>query len=129
MKKTAIHTSGAPKPIAPYSPAIQVGNLLFISGQIAMDPIEQVYHPLPVEEETDRVMKNIEALLDAAGMNWNHVVKASIFMKDMADYGKINDVYAKYVGPIPPAREAVQVSQLPRNCKVEISVIAHLEVL
>lgn len=129
MKKTAIHTSGAPKPIAPYSPAIQVGNLLFISGQIAMDPIEQVYHPLPVEEETDRVMKNIEALLDAAGMNWNHVVKASIFMKDMADYGKINDVYAKYVGPIPPAREAVQVSQLPRDCKVEISVIAHLEVL
>jgi len=129
MKKTAIHTSGAPKPIAPYSPAIQVGNLLFISGQIAMDPIEQVYHPLPVEEETERVMKNIEALLDAAEMNWNHVVKASIFMKDMADYGTINDVYGKYVGPIPPAREAVQVSQLPRDCKVEISVIAHLEVL
>ena len=103
--------------------------MLFISGQIAMDPIEQVYHPLPVEEETERVMKNIEALLDAAGMNWNHVVKASIFMKDMADYGKINDVYGKYVGQIPPAREAVQVSQLPRDCKVEISVIAHLEVL
>jgi 2-iminobutanoate/2-iminopropanoate deaminase len=129
MKNTAIHTSGAPKPIAPYSPAIQVGNLLFISGQIAMDPIEQVYHPLPVEEETERVMKNIEALLDAAGMNWNNVVKASIFMKDMADYGKINDVYGKYVGQVPPAREAVQVSQLPRDCKVEISVIAHLEVL
>jgi 2-iminobutanoate/2-iminopropanoate deaminase len=129
MKKTAIHTSGAPKPIAPYSPAIQVGNLLFISGQIAMDPIEQVYPPLPVEEETERVMKNIEALLDAAGMNWNNVVKASIFMKDMADYGKINDVYGKYVGQVPPAREAVQVSQLPRDCKVEISVIAHLEVL
>jgi 2-iminobutanoate/2-iminopropanoate deaminase len=74
-------------------------------------------------------MKNIEALLDAAGMNWNNVVKASIFMKDMADYGKINDVYGKYVGQVPPAREAVQVSQLPRDCKVEISVIAHLEVL
>lgn len=129
MKKTAINTSGAPKPIAPYSPAIQVGNLLFISGQIAMNPIEQVYHPLPVEEETERVMKNIEALLEAAGMNWNHVVKASIFMKDMADYGKINEVYGKYVGETPPAREAVQVSQLPRDCKVEISVIAHMDIL
>ncbi len=129
MKKTAIHTTGAPKPIAPYSPAIQVGNLLFISGQIAMDPIAQVYEPLPVEEETERVMQNIAALLAAAGMNWNHVVKASIFMKDMADYGKINEIYGKYVGEIPPAREAVQVSQLPRDCKVEISVIAHLDIL
>jgi 2-iminobutanoate/2-iminopropanoate deaminase len=127
MKKTAISTAGAPKPIAPYSPAIRVGDLLFISGQIAMDPITQVYDPnQTVGEETSAVMKNIAALLEAAGMDWNNVVKATIFLKSMADYGIVNEVYGRFVGPIPPAREAVQVVQLPRDCKVEISVIAHL---
>ena len=127
MKKTAITTPGAPKPIAPYSPAIRAGQLLFISGQIAMDPITQVYDPLQtVEEETTQVMQNISALLNAAEMGWKHVVKVTIFLKDMKDYTAVNEVYAQWVGEIPPAREAVQVVQLPRDCKVEISVIAHL---
>jgi 2-iminobutanoate/2-iminopropanoate deaminase len=127
MKKTAITTPGAPKPIAPYSPAIRAGQLLFISGQIAMDPITQVYDAhQTVEEETTQVMQNISALLSAADMGWEHVVKVTIFLKDMKDYAAVNGVYAKWVGEIPPAREAVQVVQLPRDCKVEISVIAHL---
>ena len=127
MKKTAITTPGAPKPIAPYSPAIRAGQLLFISGQIAMDPITQVYDAhQTVEQETSQVMQNISALLSAADMGWEHVVKVTIFLKDMKDYAAVNEVYAKWVGEIPPAREAVQVVQLPRDCKVEISVIAHL---
>ena len=127
MKKTAITTPGAPKPIAPYSPAIRAGQLLFISGQIAMDPITQVYDAhQTVEEETTQVMQNISALLNAAEMGWEHVVKVTIFLKDMKDYAAVNEVYAQWVGKIPPAREAVQVVQLPRDCKVEISVIAHL---
>jgi len=127
MKKTAITTPGAPKPIAPYSPAIRAGQLLFISGQIAMDPITQVYDAhQTVEKETTQVMQNISALLSAADMGWEHVVKVTIFLKDMKDYAAVNEVYAKWVGEIPPAREAVQVVQLPRDCKVEISVIAHL---
>ena len=127
MKKTAITTPGAPKPIAPYSPAIRAGQLLFISGQIAMDPITQVYDAhQTVEEETTQVMQNISALLSAAEMGWEHVVKVTIFLKDMKDYTAVNEVYAQWVGEIPPAREAVQVVQLPRDCKVEISVIAHL---
>ena len=127
MKKTAITTPGAPKPIAPYSPAIRAGQLLFISGQIAMDPITQVYDAhQTVEEETTQVMQNISALLNAAEMGWEHVVKVTIFLKDMKDYAAVNEVYAQWVGEIPPAREAVQVVQLPRDCKVEISVIAHL---
>ncbi|MEY3598947.1 MAG: hypothetical protein RL521_1369 [Bacteroidota bacterium] len=126
MKKTVVNYEGAPKPLAPYSPAIRVGNFLFISGQIALDPTTSQYEPKPVEEETRMVMQSIARLLSAAGMDWNHVVKASIFMKDMADYVKINAVYGEYVGEIPPAREAVQVAQLPRDCKVEISVIASI---
>jgi 2-iminobutanoate/2-iminopropanoate deaminase len=126
MKKIAIHTPGAPKPIAPYSPAIQIGELLFISGQIAMDPLTQVYDSsLSVGEETKMVMNNISALLSAAHLDWSHVVKATIFLKNMADYSTVNEIYGTYVGEIPPAREAVQVVQLPRDCKVEISVIAH----
>lgn len=126
MKKTVVNYEGAPKPLAPYSPAIRVGNFLFISGQIALNPTTNAYEPKPVEEETHMVMQSIARLLSAAGMDWNHVVKASIFMKDMADYVKINEVYGDYVGEIPPAREAVQVAQLPRDCKVEISVIASI---
>jgi len=125
MKKTAISTPGAPKPIAPYSPAIRVGDLLFISGQIAMDPVDQVYDPAQsVAEETQVVMNNISALLEAAGMHWGHVVKATIFLKSMGDYASVNEVYGRFVGEVPPAREAVEVVQLPRDCKVEISVIA-----
>ena len=126
MKKTVVNYEGAPKPLAPYSPAIRVGSFLFISGQIALDLETNEYIPRPVEEETQMVMQSIARLLSAAGMDWNHVVKASIFMKDMADYGKINAVYGEYVGDIAPAREAVQVAQLPRDCKVEISVIASI---
>ncbi len=91
-----------------------------------MNPETGNYDPKPVEEETRMVMQSIARLLSAAGMDWNHVVKSSIFMKDMADYSKINEVYGEYVGEIPPAREAVQVAQLPRDCKVEISVIASI---
>ncbi len=126
MKKTAVVPINATRPLAPYSPAIRVGNLLFVSGQIALDPVSGDYIPQPIEVETEMVMNNVAALLSAAGMDWNHVVKATIFMKDMNDYATINAIYGKYVGDIPPAREAVQVAQLPRDCKVEISVIASI---
>jgi 2-iminobutanoate/2-iminopropanoate deaminase len=124
MTKKAISAPGAPLPIAPYSPGILIQGFLFLSGQIAIDSSTGEYTPASIETETHLVMKNIANLLAAAEMDWSHVVKASIFLKSMGDYGVVNEIYASYLGAIPPAREAVQVAQLPRDCKVEISVIA-----
>jgi 2-iminobutanoate/2-iminopropanoate deaminase len=123
MKKI-IESPQAPAPIGPYSQAVQAGNMLFTSGQIAIDPATQVYTPADIETETHLVMTNMQAVLAAAGCSFADVVKTSIFLADMNDFPKVNAVYATYFTGDFPARETVQVSVLPKSCKVEISMIA-----
>lgn len=123
MKKI-ISTKNAPAAIGPYSQAILTNNTLYCSGQIAINPTTGDLVINNIKDETNQVMQNILAILKAANMNFNNVVKCSIFMKDMNHYSEINEVYSKYFDQDPPAREAVQVSVLPKNVNVEISVIA-----
>jgi 2-iminobutanoate/2-iminopropanoate deaminase len=123
MKKI-IESPNAPKPIGPYSQAVQFGNILFCSGQIAINPATQEYIPADVEAETVQVMENIKAVLAAAGMDFSNILKTSIFLADMNDFAKVNAIYAKYFTSDFPARETVQVSVLPKSAKVEISVVA-----
>ena len=123
MKKV-INTKNAPKAIGPYSQAILSGNTLYCSGQIAINPDTGNLVTENITAETNQVMKNILAVLKAANMNFENVVKCSIFMIDMNDYSAVNQVYAKCFSENPPAREAVQVSVLPKNVNVEISIIA-----
>ena len=123
MKKV-INTKNAPKAIGPYSQAILSGNTLYCSGQIAINPDTGNLVTENITAETNQVMKNILAVLKAADMNFENVVKCSIFMIDMNDYSAVNEEYAKCFSENPPAREAVQVSVLPKNVNVEISIIA-----
>ena len=123
MKKI-INTSNAPAAIGPYSQAVLVNDTLYCSGQIALDPLSGELVLASIEEETKQILKNIEAVLSAAKMNFEHVVKCSIFMSSMDHYNEINEVYARYFMSNPPAREAVAVKTLPKNVNVEISVIA-----
>ncbi|MFB9056583.1 RidA family protein [Mariniflexile ostreae] len=126
MKKI-IHTTKAPAPIGPYSQAILTGNMLYTSGQIAINPDTGELVLSTIQEETHQVMKNIQAILQAAGMAFDHVIKTSIFIKDMNDFSEINTVYGSYFNePTAPARETVQVARLPKDVNVEISVIAVL---
>lgn len=121
----AIQTSNAPAPIGPYSQAIVAGNFLFISGQIALHPETNQLELENLEQETHRVMKNLKGILEAAGAGFENVVKSSIFLSDMNDFSRVNEIYASYfTTETPPARETVQVSVLPKNVNVEISMIA-----
>ena len=122
MAKTVVYSAEAPEPIGPYSQAIQAGNMLFISGQIPMKAGEIVKGT--IEEETTQVMANLAAILKAAGLDFSAVVKSSIFLKNMGDFPKVNEVYGKYFTQNPPARETVEVSRLPKDVNVEISCIA-----
>ncbi|WP_338360048.1 RidA family protein [Yeosuana marina] len=125
MKKTIITTANAPAPIGPYNQAILSGNTLYTSGQIAINPKTSELVLDDIETETHQVMKNMEAVLKAADMTFDNVVKTSIFITDMNDFGKINQVYGSYFDDDhAPARETVQVAQLPKNVHVEISMIA-----
>ncbi|MDB9910334.1 Rid family detoxifying hydrolase [Flavobacteriales bacterium] len=123
MKKV-INTKNAPKAIGPYSQAILSGNTLYCSGQIAINPDTGNLVTENITAETNQVMKNILAVLKSANMNFENVVKCSIFMIDMNDYSAVNEEYAKCFSENPPAREVVQVSVLPKNVNVEISIIA-----
>ena len=123
MKKI-IHSKNAPAPIGPYSQAVEVNNMIFLSGQIAIDPSTNEYTPADAQTEAIQVMENIQAVLSEAGLSFSHVVKSSIFLKDMNDFSTVNEVYARYFTDAFPARETVQVSVLPKNARVEISVIA-----
>ena len=124
MKKI-INTSNAPAAIGPYSQAVLVDNTLYCSGQIALDPLTGDLVMDTIEQETEQVMKNIEAVLAASKMNFKHVVKCSIFMSSIEYYDEINEIYSRYFKGTSPAREAVAVKTLPKNVNVEISVIAH----
>lgn len=126
MKKI-IFTKNAPAPIGPYSQAILLGNMLYTSGQISIDPATGELNTNSIKQETQLVMENLKAVLKEAGMNFTHVVKSSIFISDMDNFAKINEVYASYFDEEnAPARETVEVSRLPKSVNVEISMIASL---
>lgn len=126
MEKHIINTSGAPAPIGPYNQAMRAGNFLFVSGQIPMDAATGELVESGIQDETEKVMENLAAILTAAGMDFSHVVKSSIFLTDMKQFAEVNEVYARYFRENAPARECVQVAALPRFVRVEISVIAAL---
>jgi len=127
MKKI-IKTPKAPAPIGPYNQAVLAGNTLYVSGQIALDPATGELLTGSIEEETHLVMKNLEAVLAAAGADFTQVVKSTIFVKDMGQFSRINEVYGAYFDTDDaPARETVEVANLPKYVNVEISVIAVLE--
>jgi len=124
MVKKFINTSDAPAPIGPYNQAVLLDNLLFISGQICIDPATGELKNGHIKEETEQVMKNLQAILLEAGMGFSNVVKTTIFITDMNQFGEINEVYGKFFASEFPARETVQVSALPKFVHVEISMIA-----
>lgn len=124
MSKTIIKTSNAPAPIGPYNQAILAGNTLYISGQICIDPATGELKNKDIQEETHQVMHNLKAILQEAGMDFSRVVKTTIFLTDMHQFGEVNQVYGKYFESDFPARETVQVSALPKFVNVEISMIA-----
>lgn len=122
--KTIYDTDEAPAPIGPYSQAVKIHGFLFTSGQIAIDPVTGNLIQNTVEDETIQVMKNLEALLSAADMNWDHVVKSTIYLKNMGDFPRVNEIYGSVFKQSYPARETVQVAALPKGANVEISVVA-----
>ena len=125
--KSAIATTAAPAAIGPYSQAVHIGNVLYTSGQVALDPATGALVPGGIEAQTTRVLENLKAVLAAAGLDFAHVVKTTVFLKDMKDFAAMNEVYARYLAPegaVPPARSTVQVAALPRDAMVEIEVIA-----
>jgi 2-iminobutanoate/2-iminopropanoate deaminase len=119
-----ITTSSAPAAIGPYSQGIVQGGFLFTSGQIPLVPEAMSFLDGSIEEQTKRVLENLDAVLTAAGTNWHRVVKTTVFMIDLADFGKMNSVYEQHLGNARPARSTVQVAALPRGAKVEIELIA-----
>ena len=125
--KTIIKTAAAPAPIGPYNQAVRAGQTLYVSGQIALDPGTGELLKGSIEDETELVMKNLQAVLKAAGADFSNVVKSSIFVADMGQFARINAVYGRYFEPeTAPARETVEVANLPKYVNVEISVIAVL---
>jgi 2-iminobutanoate/2-iminopropanoate deaminase len=124
MSKSVVYSEHAPEPIGPYSQAIQTGNLLFVSGQIALQRSTGAMITASIEEETKQVMANIKAVLAAAGLDFGNVVKTSIFLKDMNNFPAVNQIYGTFFTQNPPARETVEVSRLPKDANVEISCIA-----
>jgi 2-iminobutanoate/2-iminopropanoate deaminase len=126
LMKSIINTDQAPAPVGPYNQAVRIGDVLLISGQIAIDPATGDLQTDSIEEETHQVMKNLGAILREAGLTYEHVAKCSVFVSDMHQYGRINAVYAEYFPEATaPARELVQVAALPKFVNVEISAIAH----
>jgi len=121
--KQPIFPPNAAKPLAPYTPAIDAGGFVFLSGQIALDSDGNL-HTSDIATETKKVMENVGNLLNAAGLSYDHLVKVTIFLSDMAHYAAVNEVYGSYFGAVPPAREAVAVKGLPRGVNLEISGIA-----
>ncbi|MDG0818284.1 RidA family protein [Bdellovibrio svalbardensis] len=124
MKKV-IHTDNAPKAVGPYSQAVKMGDFLFCSGQISIDPKTNEVFTGDIKIQTEMVMKNVEAVLAAADMNFSNVIKTTIFITNMADFATVNEVYAKSFTAAPPARSTVAVAGLPKGVNVEIEVVAH----
>ncbi|HRP88396.1 MAG TPA: RidA family protein [Edaphocola sp.] len=124
MSREVINSPNAPAPIGPYSHSVKFGNMLFVSGQIPFNVERNELVTSGIEDETRQCMENLKAILDTAGYSFNDVLKSTIFITDMQQFGQINEVYGSYFAENPPARETVQVAALPRGVHVEISVIA-----
>jgi 2-iminobutanoate/2-iminopropanoate deaminase len=124
--KDIVLTDKGPKPIGPYSQAVKCNGFLFASGQVALDPRSNEFIGGDIRQQTERAMENIKAVVEAAGSNLHHVVKSTVFLKDMNDFAAMNEAYGKYFTAAPPARSTVQVARLPKDALVEIEVIATL---
>jgi 2-iminobutanoate/2-iminopropanoate deaminase len=129
MPKTMISTAEAPAAIGPYSQAVRVGDMVYTSGQVALDPATGTIVAGGIREQTVRVLDNLSAVLAEAGLDMAHVIKTTVFLKNMADFATMNEVYATYLAPegvVPPARSTVEVARLPKDALVEIELIARL---
>ena len=124
MKKKVIQTDKAPKALGPYSQAIQAGNLLFLSGQIPIDPATGELVEGDIADKTRRVMENIKAVLESQGLSMEDVVKSTVFLKSINDFGRFNETYATYFRSAPPARSTVEVSRMAKDADIEIEMIA-----
>jgi 2-iminobutanoate/2-iminopropanoate deaminase len=124
LPKKHVESSQAPKPIGPYSQGVISGGLLFVSGQVPIDPDTGELVKGEIEVQAERALKNVMAILKEAKMGAEHVVKATVYLADLADFAKMNEVYSRYLGKEPPARSTVQVAGLPKGARVEIDVIA-----
>ena len=117
-------TDRGPKPIGPYSQALKVNGLLFVSGQVALDPKTNEFLGGDIAKQTERVLKNVKGIVEAAGSKMAHIVKTTVFLKNIGDFGPMNDVYARYFPSAPPARSTIEVARLPKDALVEVEVIA-----
>jgi 2-iminobutanoate/2-iminopropanoate deaminase len=126
VPKIVVSTSNAPAAIGPYSQAVRAGNLLFISGQIPLDPASSQVVAGDIAVQSDRVLRNLAAILEAAGSNLEKVLKTTVYLRDLEEFAKMNQIYAKYFRDAPPARATVQVARLPRDVSVEIDLIAEV---
>lgn len=124
MARTIIKTGGAPAAIGPYSQAVRVGDLMFVSGQIALDPDSGEVVKGSVSAQTERAMLNVKAIVEAAGLTMNDIAKCTIYIRNMADFGEVNGVYASFFPTNPPARATVEVSGLPKGVQIEIDAVA-----
>jgi len=124
--KNVVLTDRAPKPIGPYSQAVKANGFVFVSGQIALDPKTGEFAGTDVKQQTERIMENLKAILEASGAPLNHVVKTTVYLKSMDDFAAMNEVYARYFTLAPPARSTVQAAKLPKDALVEIDVVAAL---
>ena len=124
MIKRIIQTEQAPAAIGPYSQAIRIGDFLYTSGQIALDPESGIFLSGKIEEETEQTLKNISAILQAGGVNFENVIKTTVYMSDLNDFTRMNQIYEKYFSTNKPARACVQVAALPKGAKLEIDAIA-----
>lgn len=122
--KEPVLTDRGPKPIGPYSQAIRSNGFLYVSGQVALDPKSGEFIGADIRQQTERTLENIKGILEAAGSNLHHVIKTTVFLKDMNDFAAMNETYAKFFTQAPPARSTVQVARLPKDALVEIEVIA-----
>ncbi|MZG54803.1 MAG: RidA family protein [Nitrospinae bacterium] len=125
MQKKPVNTTEAPAAIGPYSQAIRVGDFLYTSGQISLDPKTMEMVTGEIEVETEKVLRNIEAILNADGLNFSHVVKTTVYLTDLSEFARMNQVYEKFFSDTKPARACVQVAALPKGAKVEIDAVAH----
>jgi len=125
MNKTIIKPAQAAAPVGPYSHAVRVGDLLFCSGQIPLDPVTGALVAGDIRAQTERVLQNIRVILADQNLTFAHVVKSTVFLTNLADFTAMNEVYAKYFNADPPARSTVQVAALPKGANVEIEILAH----
>tara|TARA_B100000029_G_scaffold66728_1_gene59607 strand:- start:358 stop:738 length:381 start_codon:yes stop_codon:yes gene_type:complete len=125
MQKKSVNTTEAPEAIGPYSQAIRIGDFLYTSGQISLDPKTMEMITGNIELETEKVLQNIEAILSAEGLNFGHVIKTTVYLTDLSEFTRMNQVYEKFFSNTKPARACVQVAALPKGAKVEIDAIAH----